>query len=804
MNEHGARDSDPPVQAGVGFEAFGYEGAIGKTTLDRVHVTIPDGSIESIQVYTRVNVGSHPHLAEAAQQGRLHRFDTGEFLAIPWVYHDPGLERLLLVIPPSLRHRELSERAALMKAIADDSAVSVPRYVRDFQSVVGVEGLMEALAEASAPSDSIPPDQQQSLQRQNEALRLHEERLVAFQAQLEQERERLALQERELAEHARVLGSVPSSLDEAILAPDVLEAEPLSPHDDPVEEDDFAEAVEEITNLGDEDGDILLEPDVSHELGLLDDIPDVAAPDGFMESPVHAMAGALSEGSFWLFAKLGEEEIAPELSQLSLLLQLSIVDEIPVVMLTLVVDGAPRPAVRRLVLLPTRTEDRAILRYLAQNFCAKVLLFSSDGIYERELEIRVDLEANAQWMLNQVERYETRTDSEEQAAIERALAAPPPVHIDGHPFGAELPRPSTAVEALEQARRLGPWVSPESRQLALAALSIPVARVEAATHTTVTAAVGFGVATSVDLLSHAVELGLLRGLGPAVAKMIESRLLHGTEAGWELSSVDRADVWSHLLNLAWEYRVAIEQSTFDRAWEIIRAEKHDLSVPGESLSDDPAAWTDAEIIDAMRRPDHCIAVANELIRRAEESDIRLLVDLISRAGEPDLAAIGEGLLDTGEAFGSAMIDLLGANRPEVRHLAALILGGSGSRRAAVPLVAALLSEPTEHWREIARSVGLLGSGTSRPLARALKDPRGHDERLVYALTHLSAAGHGEMIEQWQEANDPMTAGIALRVPGTEDQVREHLEGVAAGEGSFPGVSLAHRLWVKRVELSSQE
>ena len=85
MNEHGARDSDPPVQAGAGFEAFGYEGAIGKTTLDRVHVTIPDGSIESIQVYTRVNVGSHPHLAEAAQQGRLHRFDTGEFLAIPWV-----------------------------------------------------------------------------------------------------------------------------------------------------------------------------------------------------------------------------------------------------------------------------------------------------------------------------------------------------------------------------------------------------------------------------------------------------------------------------------------------------------------------------------------------------------------------------------------------------------------------------------------------------------------------------------------------------------------------------------------------
>ena len=86
----------------------------------------------------------------------------------------------------------------------------------------------------------------------------------------------------------------------------------------------------------------------------------------------------------------------------------------------------------------------------------------------------------------------------------------------------------------------------------------------------------------------------------------------------------------------------------------------------------------------------------------------------------------------------------------------------------------------------------------------MKDPKGQDERLVYALTHLAEAGHGDLVKDWQGDKDPMTAGIALRVPSTEDAVREHLAGVSSGSGAFEGARLAHGIWQKQKELSDAQ
>ncbi|MFO0685200.1 MAG: hypothetical protein U0234_24280 [Sandaracinus sp.] len=125
-----------------------YQGNIGASRRESVHVPLPDGRIRSISVYRAVNVGTDPQLGAAAAAGSLHRFEGGEELAIPYVYHDPAARKLCVVVPEALRHLELKERAKLLTAIAEDESVAVPAYARDATSVIGAAGLAAYLARA--------------------------------------------------------------------------------------------------------------------------------------------------------------------------------------------------------------------------------------------------------------------------------------------------------------------------------------------------------------------------------------------------------------------------------------------------------------------------------------------------------------------------------------------------------------------------------------------------------------------------------------------------------------------------------
>ena len=80
--------------------------------LRSIHVPQANGSVRSVQVYEVVDVATHPQLRDAALRGELHRFESGDVLAIPFVYHDPAAKKLALVVPEQLRHEELRLRAA--------------------------------------------------------------------------------------------------------------------------------------------------------------------------------------------------------------------------------------------------------------------------------------------------------------------------------------------------------------------------------------------------------------------------------------------------------------------------------------------------------------------------------------------------------------------------------------------------------------------------------------------------------------------------------------------------------------------
>ncbi|MFW5926099.1 MAG: HEAT repeat domain-containing protein, partial [Myxococcota bacterium] len=179
---------------------FAYDGAAGRTRREPLHVSMPDGAIRSIPAHRVVNVGTDPDLREPALAGILHRFESGEELALPFVFHDPAARKLALVLPPSLRHRELAERARLLEALEADAEHPIPGYVRHFAVVIGLEELAEYLA--------LPAPHGSALEaaRREAALQQREQALAAREDELLQRARDLEGTEQELAARAEQLG----------------------------------------------------------------------------------------------------------------------------------------------------------------------------------------------------------------------------------------------------------------------------------------------------------------------------------------------------------------------------------------------------------------------------------------------------------------------------------------------------------------------------------------------------------------------------------------------------------------------
>lgn len=84
----------------------------------------------------------------------------------------------------------------------------------------------------------------------------------------------------------------------------------------------------------------------------------------------------------------------------------------------------------------------------------------------------------------------------------------------------------------------------------------------------------------------------------------------------------------------------------------------------------------------------------------------------------------------------------------------------------------LLGEPTEIWREIARSVGEVGAGAIMSLVSRLRNqPDAGRERIAWALAHVAARGGRGPIETLSHGRDPIAAGVARHALDLADLAR---------------------------------
>ena len=193
-----------------------YEGRAGQTRKERVHMVEGDGSVRTVEVHRTVNVATHPELKRRVLEGALHRLADGRELALPFVYHDPNARKLALVIPTPLAHLEMKEWSRLMAEVSEDAEHSVPTYVREGTTVLGLGALalflgeplagvaMESLLSESPSHAHLAAREQQTLEKEQH-LAARDQRVVEREQQLNAREQQLAEREKQVVERAKAL-----------------------------------------------------------------------------------------------------------------------------------------------------------------------------------------------------------------------------------------------------------------------------------------------------------------------------------------------------------------------------------------------------------------------------------------------------------------------------------------------------------------------------------------------------------------------------------------------------------------------
>ena len=290
-----------------------------------------------------------------------------------------------------------------------------------------------------------------------------------------------------------------------------------------------------------------IEVDVS-ELEPVDSIPIIAArhprlapilpPAGFSARAGTELALLVDDDGLWLFAQVeGQEDAFSEASS-DLLLQLKMIDQLPICILAL--RDTRTDATLRAYLNPARSADGRVLELLRRDFRATVLLRDRSDRLVRWFCVEAPRAANANMILQRVERTPHCSAERWAEALAQCRLAPPPVGSVAHPFILE-DEAHTAREALRRLELLEGWSSPAKTEEALMVVSVPRIAFELSRRRIVADACRFGLAMSDRLVQQAVRFGLApdgKALVSALARRLEEIVPSSSERGLDADRLE--------------------------------------------------------------------------------------------------------------------------------------------------------------------------------------------------------------------------------------------------------------------------
>ncbi|MDH5492906.1 MAG: hypothetical protein OEY14_13210, partial [Myxococcales bacterium] len=423
---------------------------------------------------------------------------------------------------------------------------------------------------------------------------------------------------------------------------------------------------------------------------------------------------------------------------------------------------------------PMEPTSRALLEALASSFTAEVGVLSHDGRMLRTVRVASGRERNAREVLAQADRTGP-PECDVIMAMERALAAPPPIKLSGHPFVSRDPA-KDALEAKRELALLAKWSRPDRLDLLRLGVSIPWDLVRSATISILEDAIAFGLALPAPLLEMALDFELAPDAEGLVQAQISAfrALSESGRGGMDAEAI--GSNWQALLDAAATYEAPIDSETHALAHEAIGAMSAGASAtippPAEVPHDRLGELGIPELVLLLERPDGRRAAALELIQRGDAELLPRVFDALRRMPRADVAALAPALVPLGDTVGDALVEGLAARKTFVRQAAALVLGELRLRRAVVPMVHLLMNEPTDVWREIARLLGDFGKGALRSLGRVAREPKGKEGRIAYAMAHLAVAGHDEALQKLRSQGGILIARIVDEAFSMRDEAEE--------------------------------
>ncbi|MBK9031812.1 MAG: hypothetical protein IPL61_10885 [Myxococcales bacterium] len=784
---------------------------MGATRTRAVHVTLPSGDVITARVYDVIDAVADPDLAQRLMAGepinRIAGPDGSEVVVTtPVVFHDPAAEVFVVVASASDRHRELELRAQTFTELAADRTAAVPAYVRDFGLVFGAAGLtalLEARAGAALSTHRAAEagrevererrelgERRAELATREAALEQHLRELEARQADLaaagaeaarrlveaDRDATRLGAEAAELrAEAAELRAEAERELTRARAegarsairpsrptpgAPTAAASEPVTT---PVRS--LTEVPDEVTSPFE----MLEEADAPELPSSADPITTVTADAprpgsdpwvlGFARSTAPAVFSIDDDGRVRVALRAGGTSgAALTASRLDVRLVVHRLPEYGVIALVIGTPAALRgvgPSHRVVVPLDVAGEvDRRFLAALERDFTIEVDVIV-DGRPVRRARLQAPLTENVGFVLRAASDHLRALGA--SANFARGLVALGGSGLDllglAHPehgeFRVDKLEPMATANQARRALAIARRFSRPAREDYLACVrSFPLTRWRELRRAVLARAIELGLWMGPELAQTAVSEGLARSRRDLLARL---------EAGFAnlLGQAQANDLDADAIE---DNRKALaDEATALGVASATSASAEDEPATSGTIAAKPTAAPGVrglpvpELVRLLDDRDRRLAAALELCERGDGTVARLVMNAVRRMSRADAVRVLGAMVRLGPTAAPTLTAGLASSKAFLRHGCALALALLHTEAGTEAVVDALLGEPTEIWREIARAVGHVGPPALMPLAARLgrlgdRASAGDRERIAWAMAHVGVRGGKHAVE----------------------------------------------------------
>jgi CpXC protein len=784
-----------------------YKGLPGRTRQEAIHYTCSGcGRLFGAGVYTAINVVSDPELGEELSKGDLNTLACPNCEAscipnVPLLYHDPKALTFALLLPETLRHLELGERARVLQSLLDDPS-DIPDYVRRVEVVFGTSGLLDLLdqtmnaltpqetdaerariQEAQEERRAEQEAKEEDLLAREEDLQAKQEDMIGVKVKLEQAQEELAQGWRELDREREAVRALSLELQ--------AREDQAQQKQKQEQEQQKRKQKQQEKQQGSEITAVLVDekPDAEDEVDESEALEDSGKPvelEGRPEVEVNAWRASdevscalRHEGKIFLLAKPGAELLkAFTAADPELLVQLINGDNGPILTLVAVAaeDSGKGAADRALYWLfnPSAGDDRALLDALAEEFVLHLDLYDEESRPVTSWEVQAPLSENARHLLERIDAMDDAvTWSYDKAVADYEELGDARLGRKQHNFSSdsfrELPSPAAARLALGI---VAYWSEEENEAFLLQVKSFPLTYWKRIRERVVRRAMEFGLHLSPALTAFALEQKLASNRHDLLRSCVSS--FSDVSMRIKPSDLDPAqelENWKLLLADCVEegVRVDLEVEELAAAAAKRAGVEVDETAPGGDLS----LLSDEELLQLIADRSHSRDVALELCERGDVKHIEQIYRAICNMTRAEVARVIPAMMQLGPKTLPFFIKGLKHRKSFVRQGCALALGSMKGEGGITNLMEMLLGEPTNVWKEASRALGDMGNLALGALVVGVRSADGEGrERIAWAL---SQAALNEVclseVEAMAKGRDTKLARVATRAMQLSNQVR---------------------------------